>query len=76
MFGIMTFMFVLGIITLVQEIALRFKQVKMQLFLDPTAVDALSSGLWFLFRTEVITATFSRLMVRLHETPIPSALFN
>ena len=60
MFGITTFMFVLGIIALVLETAFGFQQ--MQLLLDPTAGNAWSSA-----RTNVIIAvgaTITRLMVR------------
>ena len=72
MFGITTFMFVLGIILLVLETALGFQQ--MQLFLDPTA-----GNVWSSYRTNVINAvgaTFTRLMVRLHDVPIPSSPLN
>jgi hypothetical protein len=60
MFGITTFMFVLGIIALVLETAFGFQQ--MQLFLDPTA-----GNVWSSARTNVIIAvgaTITRLMVR------------
>ncbi len=69
MFGITTFMFVLGIIALVLETSLGFQQ--MQLFLDPTA-----GNIWSSNRTNVIIAvgaTISRLMVRLHGASMPSA---
>lgn len=69
MFGITTFMFILGIIAMVLETALGFQQ--MQLFLDPT-----SGNVWSSNRTNVIVAvgaTITRLMVRLHDTLIPSA---
>ena len=72
MFGITTFMFVLGIILLVLETALGFQQ--MQLFLDPTA-----GSVWSSYRTNVINAvgaTLTRLMVRLRDAPIPSAPLN
>jgi hypothetical protein len=70
MFGVTTFMFILGIIAMVLETALGFQQ--MQLFLDPT-----SGNVWSSNRTNVIVAvgaTITRLMVRLHDTSIPSAL--
>ena len=70
MFGITTFMFILGIIAMVLETALGFQQ--MQLFLDPT-----SGNVWSSNRTNVIIAvgaTITRLMVRLHDTFMPSAL--
>ena len=60
MFGITTFMFVLGIIALVLETALGFQQ--MQLFLNPSA-----SNVWSSYHTNVIIAvggTIARLMVR------------
>ena len=69
MFGIMTFMFVLGIIILALETALKFQG--MQLLLGLTAGIKRSS-----YRVHVIDAvasTFIRLMVRLHHTLIPSA---
>ncbi|KAI9450398.1 hypothetical protein BJY52DRAFT_1356829 [Lactarius psammicola] len=58
MFGIMTFMFVLGVIVLVLETALGFQQ--MQLFLDPTA-----GNVWSIYLTNVsfaVHATIRRLM--------------
>jgi len=58
MFGITTFMFVLGIIALVLETALGFQQ--MQLFLNPSA-----SNVWSSYQTNVIIAvgaTITRLM--------------
>ena len=66
MFGITTFMFVLGIIALVLETALGFQQT--QLFLDPTA-----GNVWSSYHTNVIIAvgaTITRIMVRLHDAPI------
>ena len=72
MFGITTFMFFLGIITLVLETALGFQE--MQLFLDPTA-----GNVWSSYRTNIIIAvgaTFTRLMVRLHDSPIPPTPLN
>ena len=69
MFGITTFMFVLGIITLVLETVLGFQQMK--LFLDPPSVIV-----WSPYRINVIIATFSRLTVRRHDAPIPSAPVN
>ena len=60
MFGVTTFMFVLGIIALVLETAFGFQQ--MQLFLDLTA-----GNVWSSARTNVIIAvgaTITRLMVR------------
>ena len=71
MFGITTFMFVLGFITLVLETAFGFQQ--MQLLLGPT------DGNGFSYRTDVLNvvgATVTRLMVRLHNAPILSALVN
>jgi hypothetical protein len=70
MFGITTFMFILGIIAMVLETALGFQQ--MQLFLDPT-----SGNVWSSNRTNVIVAvgaTITRLMVRSYDTSMPSAL--
>ena len=60
MFGVTTFMFVLGIIALVLETALGFQQ--MRLFLDPSA-----SNVWSSYHTNIIIAvgaTITRLMVR------------
>ena len=64
MLGITTFMFVLGIVTLVLETA--FVLQGMQLYLDPTA-----GNVGFPYRANVINAvgaTSSRLMVRLHDS--------
>ncbi|KAH9058116.1 hypothetical protein EDB87DRAFT_952879 [Lactarius vividus] len=64
MFGITTFMFLLGVIALVLETALGFQQ--MQLFLDPTA-----GNIWSSNRTNVIIAvgaTITRLMYILSDT--------
>ena len=72
MIGITTFMFVLGSITLVLETALGFQE--MQLFLDPTA-----GNVWSSYRTKVVilvVTTFTRLMVRLQDSPMPSAPLN
>ena len=72
MIEITTFMFVLGFITLVRETALGFQE--MQLFLDPT-----TGNVWSSYRTKVVilvVTAFTRLMVRLHDSPIPSAPLN
>ena len=69
MFGITTFMFILGIIVMVLETALGFQQ--MQLFLDP-----MSGNVWSSNRTNVIIAvgaTITRMMVRLHDVSMSSA---
>jgi hypothetical protein len=69
MFGITTFMFILGVIAMVLETALGFQQ--MQLFLDPT-----SGNVWSSNRTNVIIAvgaTITRMMVRLRDVFMPSA---
>jgi hypothetical protein len=65
MFGITTFMFVLGIIALVLETALGFQQ--MQLFLNPSG-----TNVWSSYHINVIIAvggTITRLMVRSHSIP-------
>ena len=69
MFGITTFMFILGIITLVLETTLVFQE--MQLFLDFTDRIVQSSN-----RISVVSSIFSRTMVRLHDAPISSAPLN
>ncbi len=69
MFGITTFMFILGIIALVLERALGFQY--MQLLLDPTA-----ANIWPSYRflvVSILEATIARLMVRLHDPSMPSA---
>jgi hypothetical protein len=69
MFGITTFMFILGIIAMVLETALGFQQ--MQLFLDPT-----SGNVWSSNRTNVIIAvgaTITRMMVRPRDVSMSSA---
>jgi hypothetical protein len=61
MFAVTAFMFALGLITLVLEMALGFQQI--QLLLDPT-----SGGIWSSTQTNVIIAvgaTITRIMVRL-----------
>lgn len=71
MFGITTFMFVLGLIALVLDTTLGFQQ--MQLLLDST-----SSGIWSSTKTNIIIAvgaTITRIMVRLLDsTCFPSML--
>ena len=72
MFGITTFMFVLGIIILVLETVYKLKGL--QLFLGLTAGNLPSS-----YRHNVMNAvgsTLTRLMVRLHHALIPSAPLN
>ena len=72
MFGITTFMFVLGIIMLVLETATVIQQ--MQSFLYPTA-----GNVWSPYRTKaiiVVGGTFTRLLVRLYDAPISSAPLN
>ena len=72
MFGITTFIFVLGIIMLVLETATVIQQ--MQSFLYPTAVNV-----WSSYRTKsiiVVGGTFTRLMVPLYDAPISSAPLN
>ncbi len=67
MFGVTTFMFILGIIALVLETALGFQQ--MTLFLNPS-----SGSVWSSYQTNVIIAvgaTITRLMVRPHDTSMP-----
>ena len=69
MFGITTFMFILGIIAMVLETALGFQQ--MQLFLDPA-----SGNVWSSNRTNVIIAvgaTITRMMVRPRDVSMSSA---
>ena len=70
MFGITTFMFVLGFIILVMETALGFQGIKLFLF-DPTVGNE-----WSTYRANIVLGTFSRLTVRLHDNPVPSAPLN
>jgi hypothetical protein len=70
MFGIMTFMFVLGLIALVLDTTLGFQQ--MQLLLDSTG-----SGIWSSTKTNIIIAvgaTITRIMVRLLDACFPFAV--
>ena len=69
MLGTTTFMFVLGFITLVLQTVLGFQQ---QVLLSLTQADDVQ-----LFNgVNVAIIVFSRLMVRRHDNPIPSAPLN
>ena len=63
-------MFVLGFVTLVMETSLGFHAMKLTLF-DPTAGND-----WSIYCANIVLGVLSRLMVRLLDTPIPSAPLN
>ena len=69
MLGITTFMFVLGFITLVLQTVLGFQQ---QMLSSLTQIDVMKS----FYGINVTIVVFSRLMVRRHDNPIPSAPLN
>ena len=66
MFGITTFMFVLGIIAQVMRTGYRFQVMQLRLGLT-------DGGKWLSFRIFFVEATITRLVVRLQDTSVLSA---